>query len=174
MRSPDRRRVGTGFAQRVPRRHFRLPRWRVDPAGRRPSEPSLQEEIANPLSADFMFRVRPEHDHRCAEMTATRGHGWRQQFTQRGGTPGMGRQPPSRPPKAWLASTQRSPAAASWTAFVSYGSKPSTPPSRSNAWPTQTAPPATSASATNCSGRLSCPFRRHLRSHGDGWLHWPC
>ena len=29
----------------------------------------FQEEIARPLDADFMFRVRPEHDHRCGEMT---------------------------------------------------------------------------------------------------------
>lgn len=29
----------------------------------------FQEEIAQPLGADFMFRPGPEHEHRCAEMT---------------------------------------------------------------------------------------------------------
>ncbi|HEX6031044.1 MAG TPA: serine hydrolase domain-containing protein, partial [Tepidiformaceae bacterium] len=29
----------------------------------------FQEEIGGPLAADFMFRLGPEHDHRCAEMT---------------------------------------------------------------------------------------------------------
>jgi CubicO group peptidase (beta-lactamase class C family) len=35
----------------------------------RPLDTFFREEIGEPLGADFHFRVRPDDDHRCAEMT---------------------------------------------------------------------------------------------------------
>jgi CubicO group peptidase (beta-lactamase class C family) len=113
--------------------------------------PFFREEIGEPLGADFMIGLGPEHDHRCAEMIgpddmvgSANSREWR--AAADGSATGLGTADSFARVYAALAR------GASWTAFRWFAPRRSKPLCRSSRWWGRTVPPATSVWATSSSG----------------------